>query len=104
MNQYSVALSLTPSSVIPYQSAPVEDRPSRLAKHIKRHWKGEFELLESFWVNVVFISTLIYLLMTFLSATDTMVQFAENNTRIRNAQGHGVDGSNLVRCAKASTL
>lgn len=56
-------------------------KKSYLLVHIKRHWRGEFELLESFWGNVVVINVILIVLITLLFSSDSFTQFSDQHTK-----------------------
>jgi len=64
------------------RATPDNTRKSPLTDYIRRHWRGEFELLESFWGNVVFINVLIGIFTSFLVDSETVSHFTENHTGI----------------------
>jgi len=70
-----------PSSKALSAPTPANAWHAGISSYVKRHWRGEFELLESFWGNVVVINMLIGVLGTLFSTADFLTQFAQRFPR-----------------------
>lgn len=71
-----------PSTEARSRPAPPNAWYAHFSSYVKRHWRGEFELLESFWGNVLAVNILIGAVSIPLLDAEFLTQFAEQFPRI----------------------